>query len=174
MRFVVSGASGLIGRSLVERLRTEGHLVTVLVRSATSRRGEPGENRRDEVPWDPDRGQLDPEALDGCQVFVNLSGVPIGEGRWNERRREEIIQSRVQPTAVLAGIAATLAPPDGVLVNASAVGWYGDRGDEELTEQSATGSGFLADLCRRWEQATAPADQALRVVHLRSGVVMTR
>jgi hypothetical protein len=108
-------------------------------------------------------------------VFVNLSGAPIGDHRWSTERKDEIVRSRVDPTQLLARVAATLAPDDGVLVNASAVGWYGDRGDEELDEKSAPGTGFLADLCRQWEQATVPAEQAgLRVVHLRTGVVITR
>ncbi len=106
---------------------------------------------------------------------MNLSGAPIGDRRLSEHRKDEVVRSRLQPTALLADAAARLAPGVGVLVSASAVGWYGDRGDEVLDEQSAPGSGFLAELCRRWEEATAPAEQAgVRVVHLRSGVVIAR
>ncbi len=127
------------------------------------------------MAWDPDRGKLDVDALEGCQIFVNLSGAPIGDRRLSEHRKDEVVRSRLQPTALLADAAARLAPGVGVLVSASAVGWYGDRGDEVLDEQSAPGSGFLAELCRRWEEATAPAEQAgVRVVHLRSGVVIAR
>jgi uncharacterized protein (TIGR01777 family) len=127
------------------------------------------------VAWDPDRGKLDVDALEGCRIFVNLSGAPIGDRRLGERRKDEVVRSRLQPTALLATAAARLAPDEGVLVSASAVGWYGDRGGEVLDEQSAPGSGFLAELCRRWEEATSPAGQAgVRVVHLRSGVVIAR
>jgi hypothetical protein len=175
LRFVISGASGLIGRALTASLRNDGHEVTVLVRRPLSAPARGGRDPRDEVSWDPDRGELDPAALEGCNIFVNLSGAPIGDRRWSEDRRREILNSRLQPTALLAGVAATLAPGDGVLVNASAVGWYGDRGDEELTEKSGPGAGILAALCRRWEEATSPAEDAgLRVAHLRSGVVLAR
>jgi len=172
LRFVISGASGLVGRALADSLRDDGHEVIRLVRSAPGQSGSAGESSG-EVRWDPEHGELDPDQLDGCQIFVNLSGAGIGDRRWSAARRDEIVRSRMQPTALLAGAAARLAPRDGVLVSASAVGWYGDRGDEELTEQSAPGTGFLAALCRQWEAATAPAEQAgVRVVHLRSGVVI--
>lgn len=181
MRVVISGASGLIGRTLAANLRTDGHEATALVRrpagrtATVGRTATGGQDPRDEVDWDPERGVLDTEALEGCRIFVNLSGAPIGDRRWSERRKNEIVHSRLQPTALLACAAAELAAGDGVLVNASAVGWYGDRGDEELSEDSAPGTGFLAALCRQWEDATAPAKAAgLRVVHLRSGVVLTR
>jgi uncharacterized protein (TIGR01777 family) len=189
VRFVISGASGLIGRAVTAGLVDDGHEVIWLVRQAGggprrpgggprgpgggSRR--PGEGQVKEVAWNPDRGEVDVDGLEGCRVFVNLSGAPIGDRRLRERRKDEVVRSRLQPTALLATAAAKLAPGEGVLVSASAVGWYGDRGDEVLDEQSAPGSGFLAELCRRWEEATAPAGHAgVRVVHLRSGVVIAR
>lgn len=175
MRFAISGATGLIGRRLAQDLRGDGHEVTSLVRTKRDPHRMNGKALRSEVTWDPDRAQLDPDALDGCEVFVSLSGAPIGERRWSQKRRNEIIRSRVLPTALLADAAARLAPSGGVLISVSAVGFYGDRGDEVLTEESAPGVGFLAALCREWEAATAPAERAgLRVVHLRSGVVISR
>jgi uncharacterized protein (TIGR01777 family) len=175
LRFVISGASGLVGSALAASLSDDGHEVTRLVRRAPSPSGAAGDSAGNEVSWDPESGELDPDQLDGCQVFVNLSGAGIGDRRWSTARKQEIARSRMQPTALLADAVAKLAPPDGVLVSASAVGWYGDRGDEELTEQSTPGTGFLAALCRQWEAATAPAEQAgVRVVHLRSGVVIAK
>jgi uncharacterized protein (TIGR01777 family) len=127
------------------------------------------------VTWDPDHGELDVGSLDGCNVFVNLSGAPLADRRLSRERKAEVLQSRVRPTNLLAQAAATLASDGGVLVNASAIGFYGDRGDEELTEVSPSGSGFLADLCRQWESATGPAEKAgVRVVHLRTGIVLAR
>jgi uncharacterized protein len=174
LRFAIGGASGLIGRALTASLRGDGHDVTVLVRRTAAR--VPGDRHPDdEAVWDPEEGHLDTAALEGCRIFVNLSGAPIGDRRWSERRKEELERSRLRPTALLARAAAELAPGDGVLLSASAVGWYGDRGDEELTERSSPGTGVLPELCRRWEEATSEADEAgVRVVHLRSGVVMTR
>jgi uncharacterized protein (TIGR01777 family) len=184
LRFAISGASGLIGRALTACLRGDGHDVTVLVRrTAPHVPGDPNPDDRNpddqnpdkQVVWDPEAGRLDTAALDGCRIFVNLSGAPIGDRRWSEGRKEELLRSRVRPTALLARAAAELAPVDGVLLSASAVGWYGDRGNEELTEQSSPGTGVLPELCRRWEEATSEADEAgVRVVHLRSGVVLTR
>ena len=176
MRFVISGSSGLIGCALVASLLNDGHEVTVLVRATAGRaQDRAGVHLYSQVNWDPDGGELDTDALEGCRIFINLSGAPIGDRRWTRERKEEILRTRVRPTALMASAAARLAPSDGVLINASAVGWYGDRGDEELTEKSAPGTGFLAEVCRRWEEATAPAEEAgLRVVHLRSGVVIAR
>jgi uncharacterized protein len=163
----VSGASGLIGRALVASLRLDGYDVTTLVRAGNR-------NQDHQVAWDPSRGELDVSSLDGCNAFVNLSGSPLADGRLSTSRKVEILQSRVRATKLLSQAAASIAP-GGVLVNASAVGIYGDRGDEELTEDSAPGSGLLADLCREWEAATEGAERAgLRVVHLRTGIVLAR
>jgi hypothetical protein len=165
MRVVVSGSSGLIGRSVVAGLRARGDEVTLLVRRPPAA----GEAR-----WDPGTGSIDAGALVGADAVVNLSGAGIGDKRWSAARRHEIVASRVQATALLARTLAELARPPSVLVNASAVGFYGDRGDETLTEASARGSGFLAAVCGSWEDATEPAVQrGLRVVRLRSGVVLS-
>jgi len=164
VRVVVSGASGLVGRALVPALRAGGHETVVLVRRAAG---------TDEVPWDPASGLVDGAALEGCDAVVHLSGAGIGDRRWSAARRRQLVASRVDSTALLARTLAGLQRPPSVLVSASAVGVYGDRGDEVLTEDSAPGTGFLSELCQAWEGATAPAHQAgLRVVHLRSAVVL--
>lgn len=164
MRVVVSGASGLVGRALVPALRAGGHETVVLVRRAAG---------TGEVPWDPASGLVDGAALEGCDAVVHLSGAGIGDRRWSAARRRQLVASRVDSTALLARTLAGLQRPPSVLVSASAVGVYGDRGDEVLTEDSAPGTGFLSELCQAWEGATAPAHQAgLRVVHLRSAVVL--
>ena len=179
MRFAVSGASGLIGTALVAHLVLEGHDVACLVR-AGSPATDPGTGGHStggakRVHWDPATGDLDVDALAGCTAFVNLSGAPIGDRRLSPSRKNEVLRSRVEATKLLSQAASTIAPHGGVLVNASAVGIYGDRGDEELTEDSEPGSGFLADLCRKWEAATETAQRAgVRVVHLRTGIVLAK
>jgi len=164
MRVVVTGSSGLIGRAVVAALGARGDVVTALVRRPPAA----GEAR-----WDPAGGTIDAAALEGADAVVHLAGAGIGDKRWSAARRHEIVSSRVLSTALLARTVATLDQPPTVMVSASAVGFYGDRGDEELTEDSTAGTGFLADVCRAWEEATEPATQAgLRVVRLRSGVVL--
>lgn len=166
MRVVVTGASGLIGSALCQALERRGDDVVRMVR---------GPARSGEVTWDPGSRALRGGALDRIEAAVHLSGAGIGDRRWTPARRELLVSSRVDSTALLAATLAGLDPPPRVLVNASAVGAYGDRGDEELTEASPTGVGFLADLCRRWEEATAPAVAAgIRTVCLRSGIVLSR
>ncbi len=165
MRVVISGASGLIGASVVTALRARGDDVTPLVRRTPAA----GEAR-----WDPAAGSIDTGALEGADAVVHLAGAGIGDKRWSAARRHEILSSRVQSTSLLARTLARLGRPPSVLVSASAVGFYGDRGDEELTEESSPGSGFLAEVCRTWEDATEAADDAgIRVVRLRSGVVLS-
>lgn len=123
--------------------------------------------------WDPATGKLSAEAFDGVDAVVNLSGAGIGDRRWTAAYKRELRASRLDATTLLAETIAGLDPRPGVLLSGSAIGWYGDRGDEELTESSAPGSGFLAALCREWEAATAPAQRAgTRVAHLRTGVVL--
>ncbi len=165
MRVVVSGSSGLIGQAVVSALRARGDEVTPLVRRTP---------RPDEAAWDPPAGSIDAGAIDGADAVVHLAGAGIGDKRWSAARRHEIVSSRVQSTALLARTLGGLNRPPTVLVSASAVGYYGDRGDEELTEDSDPGSGFLAEVCRAWEDATQPASHAgVRVVTLRSGVVLS-
>jgi uncharacterized protein len=166
VRIAVSGASGLIGSALVPALVQEGHEVLRLVR-----RDALGP---DEIAWDPAAGSLDPRALDGVDAIVNLSGENIGQ-RWTASRKREIIESRTTATTLLAKTAAALDPRPSVLVCAGGAGIYGDRGDEIVTEESALGSGFEADVARAWEAARDPAREAgIRVVDFRQGMVLAR
>ena len=165
MRVVVAGASGLIGSALVTELRSAGHDVLRLVRRVA--RGA------DEHSWDPPAGGIDDGALDGADAVVNLCGAPIAGGRWSHARRQLLVNSRVEPTEVLATAVAERGIP--LLVNASAAGYYGDKGDQVVEESAPRGAGFLADLCHRWESATERAAEAgARVVRLRTGHVLAR
>ncbi len=167
MRIVISGSSGLIGTALVRRLTIAGHEVVRLVRPGTE--GGPGT-----APWDPAAGRLEPAVIDGADVVVNLSGASIGDHRWTDEYRRELLESRTKPTGLLARTIAAVDRRPRVLLSGSAIGAYGDRGDETLDESSARGDGFLADLCRQWEEATAPASAAgVRTAHLRTGVVLS-
>ncbi len=167
MKILVSGASGLVGSALVPALIAGGHSVVRLVRSAPK-------NGADEVMWDPAAGTLDASSVEGVNAAVHLSGENIGEGRWTPRKKTAIRDSRVKSTRLVAETLARLGRPPGVLVCASAVGYYGDRGEEVLREESPAGTGFLADTCREWESAAEPAVQkGIRVVHLRSGIVLS-
>ena len=168
MLVAVTGASGLIGSALTRRLRAEGHQVLRLTRSRPS--------APDQVQWDPTAGRLDADALAKVDAVVHLAAKNLGERlRWNARVKRELLESRVEGTALVARTMADLAGRSGgprVLVCASGVGYYGDRGDEVLTESSSPGSGFLAEVCKQWEAAADPAREAgLRVVHLRTGPV---
>jgi len=161
----VSGASGLIGSALSAFLGGGGHAVRRLVRGSAG----PGE-----VAWDVERRLVDAEALEGVDAVVHLAGASIGEGRWTEERKEAIRRSRTVGTRVLCEALARLRRRPRVLVCGSAVGFYGSRGDEPLTEASSAGDDFLAEVTREWEAATAPAaDAGIRVVHLRSGMVLS-
>jgi uncharacterized protein (TIGR01777 family) len=163
----VTGATGLIGSAFVDRLRAHGHTVRRFVRS-------PKDAREDDVVWDAERSELPAESLDGVEAIVNLAGAPIAR-RWNSEHKREIRDSRVRGTERLARAIAAMERKPRVLLNGSAVGYYGDRGDEVLSESSAPGSGFLADLCVQWERAAAPAaDAGVRVVLLRTGVVLSK
>lgn len=167
MLVAVSGSSGLIGSALVVRLRAEGHGVVRLVRGAA---GGPGE-----AAWDPMGGTVDTAALAGTEAVVHLAGAGIGDRRWTEARKRVVRDSRVVGTTTLSRAVADLDPPPAVMVSGSAVGYYGDRGDEELTEDSPPGTGFLAGVCQDWEAATeAAAAAGVRVVHSRTGIVQSR
>jgi len=161
----LTGASGFLGRALTAYLTTQGHQVVRFVRGRAAHAGE--------VAWDPARGELRPEDLAGLDAVVHLSGAGIAERPWTPERRRELVESRVASTELLARVLAAKPGRTRVLVSASAVGWYGDRGDETLDETSAPGSGFLADLARAWEAAAAPAARGgVRVVHPRIGIVL--
>ena len=169
MRILAAGASGFLGGRLIDRLRADGHEVVQLVRRPP--------HGPDQVRWDPAAGQLDPAALAGMDAVVNLAGAGVGDRRWTERYRELLRTSRVDSTRTLAqtiaGQPASARPA--VLLNASAIGWYGDTGDRPVTEEAPAGDGFLADMCRVWEAATGPAENAgVRVVRLRTGYALHR
>lgn len=168
MRVLVSGAGGLVGSELTPALERAGHSVVRLVRTPPK-----GEN---EIQWDPMGSRLDAAALEaaGIDGVVHLAGENIADGRWSEERKQRIRDSRVKGTRLLASTLARLARPPGVLVSASATGFYGSRGDEVLTEDSPSGSDFLSAICRDWEAATAPAEEArVRVVHARFGIILS-
>jgi len=166
MRIAVSGASGLIGSPLSRRLRADGHEVVPMVRHTP----RPGERA---IAWDPEAGRLDRAELEGCEVVVHLAGENVF-GRWTDEKMRRIRDSRVQGTKLVSDAIAKLPHPPRVLLAASAIGYYGDRGDEELTERSAPGHDFLAQVAKDWEAATTPASTAgVRVVNLRFGVVLT-
>jgi uncharacterized protein (TIGR01777 family) len=161
---VVSGASGLLGSALLPALTAAGWGHRSFVRRAPA---------AGEVRWDPAEGTIDAEALAGVTAAVHLAGEPIAEGRWTADRKARIRRSRVQGTRLLAASLARLPARPEVLVSASAIGIYGDRGDELLDEDSAPGTDFLAEVGKEWEAATAPArDAGIRVVHLRFGIIL--
>lgn len=165
MDVAVTGSTGLIGTALVAALTTAGHRPIRVVRGTAT---------GDAIAWDPKAGSIDAAALEGIGAVVHLAGAGIGDRRWNDAYKRELLDSRVQGTGLLARTLAGRQRPPGVLVSASAVGWYGDRGDEIVDESTGPGSGFLADLCRQWEAAADPARAAgIRVVHPRSGIVLS-
>jgi uncharacterized protein len=165
MKIAVAGATGFIGTALTAHLSAAGHRVVRLVRrKADSSRGD--------VIWDPSHGTLNPAALDGVHAVINLAGEPVSE-RWTPERKKRIRSSRVEGTGLIAKTMVAMERPPRVLINASAIGIYGDRGDEELTESAAPGTGFLADVARAWEAAASPViDRGIRTVFTRFGIVL--
>jgi uncharacterized protein (TIGR01777 family) len=165
VRLLVSGGSGFIGSFVCERLRRSGHQVVTLTRSTDPPPGA--------INWRPEDGGIDAAAVEGFDGVVHLAGESIGAGRWTAARRHRILGSRRHGTRLLAATLANAAQRPAVLVSASGVNYYGNRGDEVLTEDSSTGAGFLAEVCRQWEAATEPAsDVGIRVCRLRIGVVL--
>jgi uncharacterized protein len=166
MTVIVAGGSGFLGRALIERLRAEGHRVRVLTR-------KPRAGQADDVGWRPD-GAVGAwsGAIEGADAVVNLAGESIGDRRWNDRRKRALVDSRVLSTRSLAAAIAQAARPPAVLVNGSAVGYYGAHGDEIVTEGTPPAADFLARLCIAWEHAAEPAAAVTRVAMVRSGLVL--
>jgi uncharacterized protein len=168
MDIVISGASGLIGTALASSLRADGHRPIALVR----RNPTPG---ADEIRWQPELGEIDEDSLEGVGGVVHLAGAGIGDQRWTRAYKQELLDSRVGPTLLLAKTLAILERPPSVLVSASGINYYGDRGDEILTETSPVGTQFLSGLCQQWEAATDPAgDAGIRTVTGRTSIVLAR
>jgi uncharacterized protein (TIGR01777 family) len=165
MKIVVSGASGLIGTQLVAKLSSSGHDVVRLVRRSP---------KAGEIQWNPKSGTLDAAALEGTDAVIHLSGAGIGDKRWTNGYRKEILDSRTATTALLANTMASLSRKPSVFLSGSAIGIYGARNDEQLTEVSTHGTGFLAEVCEQWEAAAKPAvDAGIRTVYLRTGIVLS-
>jgi uncharacterized protein (TIGR01777 family) len=167
MIIAVTGASGMVGSDLVKKLEGAGHLVRSLVRHEVK-------DADREIRWDPDAGQIDAAELNGVDAVVHLAGENIAGQRWSEDFKRRILESRAKGTKLLATTLANLEMRPAVLVSASATGYYGNRGDEEVDELAPSGNGFLAEVCREWEAAVEPAhDAGIRVVKLRIGPVLS-
>lgn len=164
-RIAIAGASGFVGSALAKHLEQMGHALIRIGRREDPKHGN--------IKWDPEKGVLDPTLLAGVRIVINLCGANTGAQRWTPEYKKQLIDSRVIPTDLLARTIAKLDPPPRVLVNMSATGYYGNRGDEEVDEDSSAGSGFLAELVRLWEGAADPAREAgIRVVHPRTAPVL--
>ena len=167
MKILISGSSGLIGSAAATALKSDGHNVVHLVRPGKP--PNPGD-----VQWDPMRATVDVAALEGVEVVIHLSGAGIADGRWTEERKQLLRSSRIDTTRVLVDSLSRLKQKPRVLIVASAIGYYGNRGDEILTESSTTGTDFLALVCRDWEaEASRAAARGIRTVMLRTGVVLS-
>ncbi len=172
MRILVSGSTGFLGSSLIDVLEREGHTILCLMRPDT-RKGDANSARAQTVRWDPVRGEFDAVAAEGADALVHLAGASIADGRWNAARKILLRTSRIEATRHLIGALSKLQRPPRVIVASSAIGYYGNRGDETLTESSAPGGDFLSALCREWEVETARGTEfSARVVMLRFGVIL--
>ena len=172
MRILVSGSTGFLGSSLIDVLEREGHTILRLMRPDT-RKGDSNSARAQTVRWDPVRGEFDAVAAEGADALVHLAGASIADGRWNAARKILLRTSRIEATRHLIGALSKLQRPPRVIVASSAIGYYGNRGDETLTESSAPGGDFLSALCREWEAETARGTEfSARVVMLRFGVIL--
>lgn len=168
MKILITGSSGLIGSALVPFLRKRGHQVKKLTRKA-------GALSDDELAWDPSQPVAYRSEFEGYDAVINLAGESIASGRWTEEKKRKIRDSRVHGTRVLCETLGLLKTPPKVLINGSAMGYYGDQEEAVLTEESRAGTTFLAQVCRDWENATAPAKQkGMRVVCLRTGMVLSK
>ncbi len=164
MRILISGSTGLIGSTLYDFFKRENHEVVRLVRN-------PQENA---VYWNPPKGEMNKEDFEGFDAIIHLAGKNIASGKWTNRLKEEIFQSRCRDTWLLSQLLTRLEKPPQTLIVASAAGYYGNRGDELLTESNGAGEGFLAGVCKKWEEATSSIEsRGVRVVHTRFGVVLS-
>ncbi len=167
MRIIVSGSHGLVGKALIKALEADGHEIYRLVRHAP--------NSEKEIEWSPDRYSIAISRIEGFDAVYHLAGESIASGRWNDEKKRNIRESRTKGTKLLADALANLSAPPKTLISASATGYYGDRGDELLTETSPPGKGFLADICVEWEQATEHARaKGVRVVNTRFGIILDK
>lgn len=165
MRVLISGSTGLIGTSLVAALKTTVHTPVRLLRSQNVDDAE-------SILWNPAAGELPDDALNNIDAVVHLAGASIAERRWSDAQKARILDSRTTTTTLLANAVAAAENPPAVFLSGSAIGFYGDRGDEELNEISSGGDGFLADVVRAWEHAASPAGDSTRLAYLRTGVVL--
>jgi len=167
MNVLVTGSTGLIGSAVVSFLKGGGHQIRCVRRVGPA-------NRVDAGSWDPDSGRMSDDSVAGVDAVIHLCGAGIANRRWSAARKRRLRSSRIDSTRLLSETIARASSPPRVLVCASAIGFYGSRGDERLTEMAAQGDGFLADLCHEWEAAAEPARvDGLRVVHLRIGIVLS-
>ncbi len=167
MKIAITGSTGLVGKKIIAGLEADGHQVVKLVRGSR--------NKPDEFLWNPDTEKIDAKAFEGTDAVIHLAGENIASKRWTSEQKMKIKKSRVDGTRLIAGTIAALENPPRTLISTSAIGYYGDRGNEFLTEESTSGAGFLAAVCRDWEDATRTAEsKGLRVVHARLGVVLSR
>ncbi len=167
MKILVAGASGLVGKALCPELEKAGHVVYILTREMKA-------NQEHTLVWNPGKSLLDVKSLEGFDAVVNLAGENISSGRWTTAKKKAILESRTSTTSLLCSALSKLNAPPKVVVNASAVGYYGNRGDELLDESSSSGMGFLAQVCRSWEAAASVVKvPGVRLVLLRIGVVLT-
>jgi uncharacterized protein len=172
MQIVISGSTGFLGAALIEALEGQGHAVAKLVRPGTAQKSA-GASHANDVAWDPVAGHFGAAGAEGADALIHLAGASIADGRWNPARKQLLRTSRIDATRHLIGALAKLQRPPRVIVAASAIGYYGTRGDETLTEASAPGNDFLAGLCREWEAETARgAEFGARVVILRFGIIL--
>jgi uncharacterized protein len=166
MKILVSGSHGLVGKALARSLTDDGHEVVRLVR------GERAGGSQD-IEWRPDQGRIDTQHLEGIHAVIHLAGENIASGRWTAEKKRAIRESRVKGTALLSNALARLSRPPAVFLSASAIGYYGDRGDESLSEKSAPGNDFLSSVCVEWEAATRPAaEKGIRTVCTRFGIIL--
>ena len=168
MRVLISGSHGLVGQALIESLTNDGHEIHRLVRRGRAV-GSP------EIEWHPNQGLIDAEHLEGLDAVVHLAGESIASGRWSAQKKEKIRDSRVKGTRLLSRSLEQLSRPPSSFICASAIGYYGNRGDQVLTEESPPGSDFLSQVCVEWEEATQPAvEKGIRTVNARFGIILDK